>query len=257
MKYLNFINFYGENIQLYFNESANYKTFSGAILSLLVIIFAAFITAYNLIQFFTKRSVNLIFQTQFSKDFKPINLTNERYSTAFNFLNITDKVQGFNNYNLTVFDNYNRIMTPISIKDQNFSLGICSSNMIDKMIDFVDNTDGNNVLKYLKLTTKTYCPFLSDNKIYELGGDFLYSGVNSYISTNFTVSLTNVTINENNLESLKNSILLNMLFIDTYPNISSSEGFSKFINYYGIYVDFTKDYAITINYQNNRLTTDE
>ena len=48
-----------------------------------------------------------------------------------------------------------------------------------------------------------------------------------------------------------------MLFIDTYPNMTSYERFSKFFNTYGINLDFTKDYVITIYNQNNRLTTDE
>ena len=150
-------------------------------------------------------------------------MTNDSFSTAFNLLNITDQIRGFNDYNLTVFENYNNIKTTTSINNQNLSLSICNSNVIDKMADLIDNTESQNLLKYLNLTTKTYCPILSNNKIYKLGGDFIYSGVNSYIRTNFTLSLTNFT---NNLVSLKNSISLNLLFIDTYPNMTNSEGFS-------------------------------
>ena len=144
---------------------------------------------YNLIQFFTNRSLNVIFQTQFSKDFQPIILTNETYSTAFNLLNITDKIRGFNDYNLTVFENYNYIKNTTSINNNNLSLSICNSNVIDKMADLIDKTESRNVLKYLNLTTKTYCPILSNDKIYKLGGDFIYSGVYSYIRTNFTNKL--------------------------------------------------------------------
>ena len=76
------------------------------------------------------------------------------------------------------------------------SLSNCSkTNVFDKMIDLIDNTNRKNDLKYLSLATNTYCPILSKYKIYELGGDFLYSDVESYIRTNLTLSLINYTNN--------------------------------------------------------------
>ena len=256
MKYLNFFNFYGEDIHLYFNESSNYKTLSGGILSIIVIIFTTFIMAFNLIQFFTNRSVNVISQSQFSKEFQPIILTNDSYSVAYNLLNITDQVRGFIDYNLSVLENKNAIKTPTSVSYQNLSLSICSnSNVIEKMADLIDNTERKKLFKYLNLTTKTYCPILSIDKDYQLGGDFLYSGVDSLIETNFTISLTNFKYD--NLDSFQNYIYFYMTFIDTFPNMTSSEGFSKFVNAFGISLDFTKDYVINIMYQNNRICTDE
>ena len=258
MKYLNFLNIYGEDINLYFDQSTKYKTLSGGILSLIVIIFVSIIMTFTLIQFLTNRNFNVILQNQFSKDFHPILLTNDSYSSIITLLNVTDKIIGFNNYTFTSFENYNKIAKTISVRNVNLSLDLCyKTDVINKMADLIDDDEKKEIFLYINSTTKSYCPILLKDETYEIGGDFLYSGSQSFLITNFTFSLPNNTFNENNLDSLKRSIFFNMLFIDSYPNMTIPEGFSKFVNSYGLFVDFTKDYQITIEYQNNRIITDQ
>ena len=257
-KFLKFLDFNGDEVRLFINQSTRYKTLSGGIISLMVIISCSFILIYNLIQFFTNRSLHVLVQTQFSKEFKPINLTNDTYSTVFHFTQNNGTLDTVRSYNLTLNQDYNLQSNLSKRSEINLGVSNCSNtNIIQKMAELVDDSNKKLFFKSV-IGPYTYCQILFDNSTYFIGGDMIYSGINSFIITNFTVSFCNQKCNQDNITNfINNRYYFNMPLIDSYPNMTSSEGFAKFLNLYGFFLDFTKDYVITINYQNNRITTDE
>ena len=259
-KFLKYIDIFGNEVHFYINGSKSHKTITGGILSLILIIFSCFISIFNLYQFFTKRSLNIGFQTQFSKDFEPIQLTNDTYSSVYHFLINSPELSPFNDFNYDIIANYDALSTPSSLNLLNIRMDDCSnSNVIDKMSNLIDNNiERRNIFSNLLKASKTLCPVLSDDKNYYLGGDIIYSGIETFIKTNFTVSFCNKTCNSDYLDKLtKSQLYFNMLLLDSYSNMTIPEGLSKFVNLQGFYVDFTKNYDILIVYQNNRLITDE
>ena len=256
-KILKFLDIYGEEVRLFINESTRYKTLSGGILSLMVIIFCSFIFIYNLILFFTNRNLNVLLQTQFSKQFRPINLTNDNFYTAFHFTQNNGTLKGVKNYSLTLNKDFNLQADPYNRSQINSAIINCSNtNVIQSMLELID--PNNKTLYNNIIGDSSYCRFLFNNSTYFIGGDTIYSGINSFIITNFSVSFCNHNCTKEDLTFFtNNNYFYNMLFIDSYPNMTSPQGFSKFLNSYGFSADFTKDYLITINYQNNRITTDE
>ena len=258
-KFLKFIDLYGQDVHLYINNSEKYKTQIGGFLSMILIAFLCLIFAYNFSQFYFTRNFNVILQTQFKDDFIPKELTNETFATAFHFTTLINQLQSFQNYNISLVDNY-EFLTKLNSSDKiKIGLSDCSNTIVfDNMANFISEAELKLAFKSI-VGSKAYCPILFDYKKYHLGGDLLYSANMSSIFMNFTVSLCNRTCDPDYLLNLKNSNLyLSMILLDTFPNMTNLEsGFSYFIRIFGFFVDFSKDYLITINYQNNRLTTDQ
>ena len=87
----------------------------------------------------------------------------------------------------------------------------------------------------------------------------LYSGNISNVKFNFNINLWKKICEDDFMMSIqKSNFQLNMLLIDNFPNMTNFEnGFSYFLNVQSINIDFLHDYEYTINFQNNRLITDE
>jgi hypothetical protein len=258
------IDLFPENINLNVNGKGPKKTLTGGLLTLISILSALVVTIILINDFIYNRKINLISQTQYDPEMKPINI----YASDLQFTFSIWDTQNFKilpapfsyshivQADLDVVKILSPNQNPESIRVWKGEFIPCNTNNTSK--DFMPFITKFQLIGYD--ASKIYCSNLNMTGDYLLsGGNIFYSQRQNLINFYFEVDTCKIDpVNcKNNTYMNQNALQMLIMYKDNYFNVLEPKGYSPFLNTLTLPFIVGKSIDLNVDLIKNELVTDK